>query len=318
MNTASDRGVGPAILFVIGSCISLQFGASLAVQIFPHAGPWGVSMLRLLLAGIILWVFARPRFWTWNAGQWRRVVIFGISLGLMNSFFYAAIEHIPLGVAVTIEFLGPLLLAAALSRRGLDLLWVALAAVGLGLLGWDALLGSSHLNPLGVVLALIAGVFWICYILASAKVGQVIPGQGGLAVAFVIGAVAAAPLGAVEAVTIVGDVNLFAVAVGTALLGSLIPYSLELMALRRLPPGVFGILLSLEPAFAASFGWLLLSQGLSPWQVAAVVLVISASMGVTWSQRRAATAATLAATDSDVPGAQREPQGARGTGRKSP
>lgn len=318
MNTASERGVGPAILFVIGSCISLQFGASLAVQIFPHAGPWGVSMLRLLLAGLILWVFARPKFWTWNAEQWRRVVIFGLSLGLMNSFFYAAIEHIPLGVAVTIEFLGPLLLAAALSRRGLDLLWVVLAAVGLGLLGWDALLGSSHLNPLGVVLALVAGVFWVCYILASAKVGQVIPGQGGLAVAFIIGAVAAAPMGAVDAVTIVGDMNLLAVAVGTALLGSLIPYSLELMALRRLPAGVFGILLSLEPAFAAFFGWLLLSQGLSPWQLAAIVLVISASMGVTWSQRRVAKTTTLTARNSDGPGAESEPQGARSAGQEDP
>lgn len=282
-----NRGTGPAVLLVIGSCISLQFGAALAVQIFPHAGAWGVSMLRLLLAGLILWAVVRPQVWLWNAHQWRRVIIFGISLGLMNSFFYASLEHISLGMAVTIEFLGPLLLAAFLSRRLLDLVWVGLAAAGLGLIGWDALLGSSHLAPAGVTLALIAGVFWVCYILASAKVGQIIPGQGGLAVAFVIGAVAAAPLGTPGALTILTDTNLALLVVGTALLGSLVPYSLELMALRRLPPGVFGILLSLEPVFAAFFGWLLLSQGLSTWQVAAIVLVITASVGVTWSQRRA-------------------------------
>lgn len=284
-NVPSNRGMDSAVFLVIGSCMSLQFAASLAVQIFPHAGAWGVSALRLLIAGLILCLFTRPRIRQWNAMQWRRVIVFGLSLGLMNSFFYASIAHIPLGVAVTIEFLGPLLLAAVLSRRPVDLACVLAAAIGLGLLGWDALGGESQLAPIGVALALIAGVFWVCYILASAKVGEVIPGQGGLAVAFLIGGLAAAPAGFQGALVIVGDPHLLLLALGTALLGSLVPYSLELMALRRLPPGVFGILLSLEPVFAALFGWLLLSQDLNAWQLAAIALVISASIGTTLSGR---------------------------------
>lgn len=284
-NNPTQHGTASAVMLVIGSCISLQLGASLAVQIFPDAGAWGVSTLRLLIAGLVLWIFTRPRVRTWNRTQWRRVVAFGFSLGLMNSFFYASIAYIPLGVAVTIEFLGPLLLSAVLSRRPRDLVCVGLAAAGLGLLGWDALAGGSELDPRGVVLALIAGVFWICYILASARVGEVVPGQGGLAVAFLIGGLAAAPAGFTGAMTIIGDGRLLVLALGTALLGSLVPYSLELMALRRLPPGVFGILLSLEPVFAAVFGWLLLSQALGPWQLTAILLVITASIGVTVSGR---------------------------------
>lgn len=278
---------GPAVLMILGSCTSLQFGAALAAHLFPALGSWGVTVLRLGIAAVILLVLVRPAVHRWRRGQWRSVVLFGLAMGGMNGSFYAAIDRIPLGTAVAIEFLGPLVLSAILSRRGADLLCVLLALLGVGLFGVESLMGIGELDPLGVLFALIAGVFWALYVLASARVGREVPGQGGLAVAVGIGALVLAPMGGSGVLTAIAHPSLLALGAGTALLASVIPYSLELAALRRLPRNVFGILLSLEPAIATIAGALLLAQMPSGYGVAAVVLVVAASAGTTLTAERA-------------------------------
>lgn len=266
-----------AVLCIIGSCISLQLGAALAIELFPFAGAWGTAAIRLLMAGTLLMLLTRPKFHTWSRQQWFGVALFGASLGLMNGFFYNGIDHIPLGTAVTIEFLGPLALAAILSRSLRDAACVALALLGMVLLGVDSFTGEP-LSLLGVIFVLIAGAFWACYILSSKHVGTLVPGQGGLAVALIIGGVLIAPLSGAKALVVFTDWKLFAFAIGTAVLASLIPYSLELVALRRLEPHVFSILISLEPVFAGLFGWLLLAQNLSALKISAIVAVVMASI----------------------------------------
>lgn len=284
-DAAPDRSRVTGVLLVLGSCASLQFGASAATQVFPAAGPWGVTVLRLAFAGIVLTAMARPRVGKWSRGTWVKVVLFGVSLGLMNGFFYASIARIPLGVAVTVEFLGPLLLAAATGRRARDFAWVALALAGILLIGFDSLAGATSLDPLGIVFALVAGAFWAAYILSSARVGAAVDGQGGLAVAFLVGALVQVPAGFHGAGVILAAPELIGWMALTALFGSLVPYTLELGALRRLPVGVFGILLSLEPVFAAAIGWWLLGQTPSAAVWAAVVCVVAASVGTTRSKR---------------------------------
>lgn len=262
---------------IIGSCISLQLGAALAVELFPHAGSWATASLRLLLAAVILLAASRPHFWAWTSDQWRAVITFGLTMGLMNGCFYTAIERIPLGTAVTIEFLGPLTLAALLSRSVRDAICVALALTGMLLLGINSYNGYP-LDPVGVAFTLTAGVFWALYILASKRAGSSVPGQGGLAVALAVGGLALMPLGWQGSLTIVTDTHLFGIALGTAVLASLVPYSLELIALRRLTPNTFAIFLALEPAIAAFFGWLLLSEHISGMKFTAILLVIAAAV----------------------------------------
>ncbi len=262
---------------IIGSCISLQLGAALAVELFPHAGSWATASLRLLLAAVILLAASRPHFWAWTSDQWRAVITFGLTMGFMNGCFYTAIERIPLGTAVTIEFLGPLTLAALLSRSVRDAICVALALTGMLLLGINSYNGYP-LDPVGVAFTLTAGVFWALYILASKRAGSSVPGQGGLAVALAVGGLALMPLGWQGSLTIVTDTHLFGIALGTAVLASLVPYSLELIALRRLTPNTFAIFLALEPAIAAFFGWLLLSEHISGMKFTAILLVIAAAV----------------------------------------
>ena len=276
-----------AVVCIIGSCISLQLGAALAIQLFPVAGAWGTAAVRLLLAGLILLALTRPKFHTWTRKQWLGVALFGASLGLMNGFFYNAINHIPLGTAVTTAP-GPLALAAFLSRTLRDAACVALALIGMVLLGVDSWTGEA-LSPLGVAFALIAGVFWVCYILASKKVGALVPGQGGLAVALIIGGLLILPISGAQSFVIFSTWNFVAIAIGTAVLASLIPYSLELVALRRLAPNAFSILISLEPVFAGLFGWILLAQNLSVLKISATVLVVMASILQTLSASTPAT-----------------------------
>lgn len=271
---------------VMGSCLSLQFGAALATQLFPVAGAWGVTSVRLVAAALILLLFLRPSVRDWTMRTWRWVALFGLSLGAMNGFFYAAVERLPLGVAVTIEFLGPLTLSALLSRRLRDLVWVAMALIGVGLLGLDGFLGATSLDLAGVLFALVAATLWAIYIVLGAKVTAMVPGQGPLAVAMAVGALAMLPFGASGAVHLFADPVLVLVAVGTGLLGSVVPYSLEFAALRHLPRHIFGILLSLEPGFAAVVGAILLAQmmGVGAWL--AVLLVTGASVGATWLGER--------------------------------
>lgn len=281
---ASGPLVGVAL--IVGSCLSLPFGAAVAAQLFPVLGPWGVTSLRVAIAALLLVVIVRPRPGRWNRSQWLAATLFGVSLAVMNGFFYAAIDRIPLGPAVAIEFLGPLVLAAVLTRKLADAAWVGVALVGMALLGIDGMIGADPLDPLGVLFILIAAGFWVMYIRMSARVGRLIPGNSGLAMGLVVAAVLLLPVGVPTVSIVAADMQLLLLAAITAVLSSVIPYSFELAALRRLPQRVFGVLLSLEPAFATLAGWLILGQDATVLRMLAVVLVIAASVGTTLGVRR--------------------------------
>jgi len=286
VNKPAASGPLVGVALVIGSCLSLPFGAAVAAQLFPVLGPWGVTSLRVAIAAVLLVVIVRPRPGKWTRAQWLAAVLFGVSLAAMNGFFYAAIDRIPLGPAVAIEFLGPLVLAAVLTRKLADFAWVGVALLGMVVLGIDGLIGAEPLDPLGVVFILIAAGFWVMYIRMSARVGALIPGNSGLAMGLVVAAVLLIPVGIPAASTVAMDPQLLLLAAVTAVLSSVIPYSFELAALRRLPQRVFGVLLSLEPAFATLAGWLILGQDATPLRMLAVALVIAASVGTTLGVRR--------------------------------
>ena len=275
---------GAAALLVLGSCTSLQAGAALAMRLFSVTGAPGATLLRLGLASAVLLGVARPRVRTWRPAQWRAVGLYGISLAGMNAFFYAALSRLPMGTAVTIQFLGPLTLTAALSRRGRDAGWVLLAVTGvltLGLVGQHNGGTGRSLDAAGVAFALASGAFWALYIVAGSRAGAAVPGRGGLAVAMTVGALVLLPFGAHGAWHVAGRPHLLLIALGTAVLASVVPYTLELAALRRAPRRVFGILLSLEPAVATLSGWILLGQRTPLASTAAIAVVILASAGAT-------------------------------------
>jgi inner membrane transporter RhtA len=270
----ADR-VPPTVL-VVGAVASVQFGAAIAKSLFDEIGAGGTVFLRVATAAIVLTLIWRPRI----AGHSRRAawlaVLFGLSLAGMNFAFYNALDRIPLGIAVTFEFVGPLGVAVYGSRRALDLVWVALAAAGILLLS-D--FGGADLDGLGVALALLAGAFWAAYILLSARVGEVFPGGGGLALAMILASVLLAPVGVADAGSELLVPWILAAGTAVGLLSSAIPYSLELEALRRLPAGVFGVLMSLEPALAALAGFVVLGEDLAAREVVAILLVVAASAG---------------------------------------
>jgi inner membrane transporter RhtA len=264
----SDEARGVAL--VVAAVTSLQFGAGLAVTLFDELGPAGTAFLRLAIAAVVLLAIWRPSL----RGDLRLAAAFGVTLGLMNLCIYEAMDRIPLGIAVTIEFWGPLAVAVIGSRRPLDLLWVALAATGIVLLADP----GGSLDAAGVAFALAAGGLWALYIVLSARVGAVFPGGSGLAIAMVFGALVTLPVG------IGGDLlsaEVLAIAAVVALASSVIPYSLELEALRRLPARVFGVLMSLEPAVAALAGLVVLGQALDGLEWLAIGLVVVASAGAT-------------------------------------
>jgi inner membrane transporter RhtA len=263
------------VLIGIGS---VQFGAAIARTLFDDVGPAGTVLMRIAFAAVILVLLWRPSLRGHEAGDLWLAGAFGVSLAAMNFTFYEAIDHIPLGPAVTCEFVGPLGVAVFGSRRPLDLLWVALAAGGILLL---AAPGGSSLNATGVILALVAGMFWAAYILLSARIGRVFPGGTGLALAMVVAGVLVLPFGIAEGGSDLLRPEILAAGLAIAVLSSLIPYSLELEALRRLPPHVFGVLMSLEPAVAAVAGLLLLGEVLKANEWAGIALVIMASAGAT-------------------------------------
>ena len=284
---------GPAILLVLGSCSSLQAGAALAMRLFPVLGAPGATLLRLGLAAIVLLAVTRPRVRGWHRRQWQAVLLYGVSLAGTNAFFYAALARLPLGTAVTIQFLGPLTLSAALSRRLRDLGWVLLAVTGVAILGLTESHGTTaggSLSLAGVAFALTSGAFWAMYIVTGARASAAVPGRGGLAVAMTAGALILVPFGARGAAQIASAPHLMPLAFGMAMLASVVPYSLELAAMRRAPKRVFGILLSLEPAVATMAGWLLLGQHASAVALAAVVIVVVASAGSTMGSKSPKTA----------------------------
>jgi inner membrane transporter RhtA len=270
----ADR-VPPAVL-VVAAVTSVQFGGALAKTLFDEVGPGGAVFMRMLFAALVLTAIWRPRFTGHSRPDLLLIVLYGLTLAGMNATFYASLERIPLGIAVTFEFVGPLGVAIFGSRRPLDLVWVALAAAGIILLS-D--FGGADLDGLGVALALIAGGFWAAYILIAARVGQVFPGGSGLALAMLIAVVPLAPFGIADGGSelLVGWV--LATGFAVAMLSSAIPYTLELEALRRLPAGVFGVLMSLEPAVAATAGFIVLGEDLQAREIVAILLVVAASAG---------------------------------------
>ena len=278
--TRVDR-VPPALLVLV-AIGSVQIGSAVARTLFDDLGAGGATLLRLTLSALLLLVVLRPRVRTWQRAQWLAAGVLGGVMGAMNLSFYLALRSVPLGVAVTVEFVGPLLLALVQTRRTVDLLWAVLAGAGVLLLGAD----PDSTAPLsGLALALLAGLFWAAYILAMARVGQVLPGLDGLAVALAVAAVLVLPYGAGGASAVLDHPALLLGGLAIALLSSVVPYGLEMSALRRMPTRVFGILMSLEPAAAAVAGLLVLGQALGLREVAALVMVSAASAGVTLGRR---------------------------------
>jgi inner membrane transporter RhtA len=272
----------PAVGLVLLAVASLQVGAAFAVELFDELGPAGAAFGRLAFAALILVAIWRPRLRGRPARDLRVAVAFGLALGAMNLCIYEAMDRIPLGVAVTFEFIGPLGVAVAGSRRALDGLWIVLAAAGIVLL---ADYGGGALDPVGVAFALAAGVLWAAYIVLSARTGRIFPGGTGLALAMVAGAALAAPFGIAGAGAELLRPELLGAVLAVALASSVLPYSLELEALRRLPERVFGVLMSLEPAVAALAGLAVLGQDLAARDWLAIVLVVIASAGASTLER---------------------------------
>jgi len=283
---ALSRVPSPAL--VVGGIASVQFGSAVATKIFGSVGPGGAVLLRLLTASIVLCAVTRPSLAGRSRHQWVLAVLFGLVLAAMNMTFYHALQRIPLGVAVTLEFVGPLSVAVLGSRRRLDLLWAALAIAGIVALTH----GDTHgLDPLGVILALVAGGCWGAYILVNARVGQAFSDASGLALAMCVATIVSLPVGIVEGGTHLLSPRSLALGAGVGILSSAIPYSLELEALRRIATNVFGVLMSLEPAVAALAGFIVLGQGLSGRELGGMALVVAASVGASLAARRAAAPA---------------------------
>jgi inner membrane transporter RhtA len=281
---AARGGRSLALIFVVVGLACQEVGASLAVLLFPEVGPLGMVMLRLVFSALILMLIARPSLRGHSARGWRSVILFGLVLAAMNGLFYLALERLPLGVTVTIEVLGPLVLSIVASRRASAWLWAGLALAGVVALGGG---GWDDLDLLGVLFALGAAASWAFYILASARVGAEFPGLDGLALAMAAGALVALPFGIADAGAALLRIDLLALGAAVALLSSTIPYALELMALRRLPAAVFAILMAVSPATAALAGFLLLGQHLSWLELVGIVLVIAASVGAVLAAGRA-------------------------------
>jgi inner membrane transporter RhtA len=279
----SDRAPAQAVTaggvpLVLVAITSLQFGAALAGTIFDDIGPAGTALLRALFAAVILLAIWRPRVRDHAPRDLRLVALFGLVLGAMNLCIYESFARIPLGIAVTIEFAGPLGLAVALSRRRLDLACAALAAIGIVLLADP---GGGGVDALGVVLALVAAACWAAYIVIAQAAGRVFSGGHGVALAMSVAVLVPLVPGIATAGSDLLEPEWLAIGCAVALMSSVLPYSLETEALRRLPANVFGVLMSLEPAVAAIAGLVVLGQDLRARDVVAIAFVIAASVGVT-------------------------------------
>jgi inner membrane transporter RhtA len=274
-------GSVPPTGLLLGGIISVQFGAALAKGLFPLVGAAGSAGVRLFFAAAVLLAVWRPRT-RLTRRQWIVTLGYGSVLGLMNLAFYEALQRLPLGIAVTVEFLGPLAIALAGSRRWLDAVWALLAGGGVVLL---ADLGGD-VSLLGILFALAAAVCWASYILLGAKLGEATAGGSGLAIGMAVGALVVAPFGVAEAGSALLNPTILIVGFGVALLSSVIPYSLELEALRKIPPRLFGVLMSVEPAVAALAGVLILHETLRPVQWLAILCVVAESAGATWMAKK--------------------------------
>lgn len=272
-----------AVLLI--AMVSIQSGAAFAKGLFPRVGAPGVTALRIAIASIMLTAVWRPWRLRPSASEARSIVIYGLAMGWMNFFFYLALSRIPLGIAVALEFTGPLAVAMATSRRAVDFLWIALAALGL----WALLplgTGAQALSLRGVTCALAAGFCWAIYILFGQRAGDSHAGQIA-ALGTLVGALVIFPIGLAQAGAVLFDPRILPAACAVALLSSALPYSLEMFALPRLPTRTFGVLMSLEPALAALSGLTLLGERLTPIQWAAIASIMLASGGSAATSRPA-------------------------------
>lgn len=273
----------PPPVLVLFSIISVQLGAALAKGLFQQIGSSGTVFLRCSFAALALVLFWRPRLRAYSRAEYGLLILYGLTIAGMNVAFYASIARIPLGIASTLEFLGPLGVAVAASRRKLDFLWAGLATAGLVLL---APIGSIVIDPLGIGLALLAGAGWAAYILLTVRVGRTFSGGSGLALGMGIASLALIPLGVANGGAALLHPQVLLLGVGVAILSTIVPFSLEFEALRRLPPRVFGVLMSLEPAIAALVGFVVLGETASLRALIALVLIVMASGGSSFFQRR--------------------------------
>ena len=269
----------PAPALLLAAIVSFQVGAAGATHMFGRATVEGSVFLRTALGAVVLLVIARPVLRGRSRSDLWLLVLLGALLAAMNSAFYQAVDRLPLGVAVTVEFLGPLVVAVAASRRRLDVLWVAMAAAGVALFAGGPAGGS--VTALGLGFALLAAAGWAGYILVAKRVGHRWPGAQGLSVSLAAAAVLLAPFGAAHGISAMRDPSLAALALGVSVFSTALPYTLELNALRRMSARVYGVLACFEPIVAAIVGWILLSQSLTAWEGLAAVLIVAASIGVT-------------------------------------
>jgi inner membrane transporter RhtA len=274
----------PAVLLAI---VSVQGGAAIAKGLFPVVGAAGTASLRIGLSALMLLVAVRPRLRQLRAAQWRAVVPYGLALGSMNFLFYCALARIPLGLGVTLEFVGPLLVALSGSRRALDVVWALLAGVGIALIApW----GGQGIDLVGMLFALAAGGCWAVYIVLGGRVAQVLPGNTAVAVGMLFATLAVLPFGVADSKLLTLTPGLLAAGAALALLSSALPFTLEMQALKRLPTHTFSILMSIEPAAAALCGLLFLHERLTLAQWLAVGLVVIASAGSTLTAQQPAAA----------------------------
>jgi inner membrane transporter RhtA len=284
---APSRFSLPPVPAVFLAIISVQGGAAIAKGLFPVVGAAGTASLRIGLSALMLLVAVRPRLGQLRAAQWRAVVPYGLALGAMNFLFYCALARVPLGLGVTLEFVGPLLVALAGSRRWLDVLWAVLAGAGIALIApW----GGHGIDVVGMLFALAAGGCWAVYIVLGGRVAEVLPGNTAVAVGMLFATLAVLPFGVASGQLEGLTPQLLALGAALALLSSALPFTLEMQALKRLPTRTFSILMSLEPAAAALCGWIFLHERLTFGQWLAVVLVMAASAGATLTARKAVAA----------------------------
>lgn len=281
-NASTTNALASGAGLMLLAMICQELGASLAVKIFPQVGALGAVALRLVLSTVVLAIVVRPHLRGITPRAWRTAIVYGLALAAMNSSFYLALERLHLGVTVTIEVLGPMVLSIVLARRWLNVLWVALAVGGVALLSQ----GPVALDPVGVAFALVAATMWALYILSAQRAGREFPGMDGLAIAMAVGSLAILPFAAVSTGATLIQPNILLLGLGIALLSSTLPYAMELFALKRIPASLFSILLAFAPAVAALAGWAVLGQTMVWAQWAGIALVIVASVGAVRMTRR--------------------------------
>lgn len=275
----SDHRIILSVFAVIGAMLSLGVGASLAKTLFEAVGPLGTAAYRIVVGAAILIAIFRPWRWHTTRDQWRQIAPYGLTLGLMNLFFYQALSTLPVGVAIAIEFTGPLLLATLTSRQPIDFLWVALALAGLLLLSPLNQL-NEYLDPVGVFCALAAGACWAAYIVLGRRASRLPAGQV-TSLGMLLAAALAVPVGVTQAGLSLLDPSLLIMGLLVGLLSSAIPYSLEMFALKHLQTKTFGVVLSIEPAFGALAAAIVLGELLQVVQLGAILCIMAASAGCT-------------------------------------